>query len=88
MRAMARVVETLGIEAHHVLFGHLHHPGEWMTHGGTRLLNTGTWRGPDAVAACVLVRGEDRPELTYPLAGDTTPNSLVDRAALGWDFRK
>lgn len=69
MRAMARVVETLGIEAHHVLFGHLHHPGEWMTHGGTRLLNTGTWRGLDAVAACALVPGEDRPELTYPLAG-------------------
>jgi UDP-2,3-diacylglucosamine pyrophosphatase LpxH len=67
MRAMAQVVETLGIAAHHVLFGHLHHPGEWTTDGGTRLLNTGTWRGQDAVAACVLVRHEGPPELSYPL---------------------
>jgi UDP-2,3-diacylglucosamine pyrophosphatase LpxH len=69
MRAMARVVETLGVEADHVLFGHLHQPGEWITHSGTRLVNTGTWRGRNAVAACVLVRGEGRPELSYPLAG-------------------
>ncbi len=67
MRAMARVVETLGIEADHVLFGHLHHPGEWTTDGGTRLLNTGTWRGQNADAACVLVRDELPPELSYPL---------------------
>jgi UDP-2,3-diacylglucosamine pyrophosphatase LpxH len=68
MRAMAHVVETLGLEADHVLFGHLHYPGEWITAGGARLVNTGTWRGTNAVAACALVRGEGPPELSYPLA--------------------
>jgi UDP-2,3-diacylglucosamine pyrophosphatase LpxH len=69
LRAMARVVETLGIAADHVLFGHLHHPAEWSTQSGTRLVNTGTWRDTDAVAACVLVRNEGSPELSYPLGG-------------------
>jgi UDP-2,3-diacylglucosamine pyrophosphatase LpxH len=69
MRAMARVVETLGISADHVLFGHLHHPAEWSTQSGIRLVNTGTWRGANPVAACVLVRSEGPPELSYPLAG-------------------
>jgi predicted phosphodiesterase len=66
VRAMARVVESLGIEADHVVFGHLHHPGEWTTEGGTRLVNTGTWRGPHAVAAYALVRSDGPPELTRP----------------------
>jgi UDP-2,3-diacylglucosamine pyrophosphatase LpxH len=69
MRAMARVVETLGVEADHVLFGHLHQPGEWTTHSGTRLMNTGTWRGPDAAATCALVRKAGAPELSAPLSG-------------------
>ena len=69
MRAMANVVETLGIGADYVLFGHLHHPGEWSTRDGVRLVNTGTWRGANAVAASVLVRSEGPPELTYPLSG-------------------
>lgn len=69
MRAMARVLETLGIEADHVLFGHLHHPGDWTADGGTRLLNTGTWRGPNAAAACGLVRAAGPPELSFPLRG-------------------
>jgi len=69
MRAMANVVEALGIGADYVLFGHLHHPGEWSTRDGVRLVNTGTWRGANAVAASVLVRSERPPELTYPLSG-------------------
>ena len=69
MRAMARVVETLGIRADHVLFGHLHDPGEWSTPDGVRLVNTGTWRGPNAVAASVVVRDGAPPELSYPLMG-------------------
>jgi predicted phosphodiesterase len=69
MRAMANVVEALGIGADYVLFGHLHHPGEWSTRDGVRLVNTGTWRGANAVAASVLVRSEGPPELSYPLSG-------------------
>jgi predicted phosphodiesterase len=76
MRAMARVVECLGIEADHVVFGHLHCPGEWRSDGGTRLVNTGTWRASYAAAAYVLVRSEGPPELSLPLTGDTTPNSV------------
>ena len=68
MHAMAGVAETLGIEANH-MFGHLHHPGAWTADGGTRLVNTGTWRGQKAAAACALVRGEGPPELSHPLAG-------------------
>ena len=66
---MAHVVETLGVEADHVLFGHLHQPGESTTRDGVRLVNTGTWRGPNAVAASVLLRSEGPPETIYPLSG-------------------
>lgn len=50
LRAMARVVQELGIESDHVLFGHTHRagplPGEvegWHLPGGARLHNTGSW---------------------------------------------
>ncbi len=50
LAAMARVVETMRIEARHVIFGHLHCPGPldhggpaWTTAGGVRLVNTGSW---------------------------------------------
>ena len=45
------VLRRLGITAPHVLFGHTHRSGpwprdvagEWVTPGGTRVLNTGSW---------------------------------------------
>jgi hypothetical protein len=44
LRGMNTVVERLGIEAEHVIFGHTHrsgpHPGD---EGWGRLLNTGSW---------------------------------------------
>jgi hypothetical protein len=51
LRAMAEVVDSLDIDARHVLFGHTHRPGplwrddpaEWTTPRGTRLWNTGSW---------------------------------------------
>jgi hypothetical protein len=51
LAAMAKVVEGLGVEAEHVIFGHTHRPGplpgddpaEWTLPGGTRLHNTGSW---------------------------------------------
>ncbi len=50
LRAMARVVADLDIEADHVLFGHTHRagplPGEiegWWPPAGVRLHNTGNW---------------------------------------------
>jgi hypothetical protein len=47
--AMSEVVDRLGIEAEHVIFGHTHGagplPGEppWTLRGGTRLTNSGSW---------------------------------------------
>jgi UDP-2,3-diacylglucosamine pyrophosphatase LpxH len=52
LRGAAKVVESLGVEAEHVIFGHTHRqgplPGEedepgWRTPGGIRLWNTGSW---------------------------------------------
>jgi len=49
LKAMAEVIECLGIEADYVVFGHLHGPGplttrhDWRTGGGTQLVNTGSW---------------------------------------------
>lgn len=49
VRAMGEVVARLGVDAEHVLFGHIHRAGPldgedaWMLPGGARLLNTGSW---------------------------------------------
>ena len=51
LEAMATVVERLGIDARHVVFGHTHRTGplagdattEWSTVAGTRLVNCGSW---------------------------------------------
>ena len=51
LRSMTRVVEGLGVEADHVIFGHTHRRGphpdddqqEWRLPGGGRLWNTGSW---------------------------------------------
>jgi predicted phosphodiesterase len=51
LRAMAQVVERLGIDARMVIFGHTHRAGplpgdersEWSLPGGAALLNTGSW---------------------------------------------
>ena len=48
---IGRVLERLGVEADHVLFGHTHRTGplpgdrreQWTTAGGTSLVNTGCW---------------------------------------------
>jgi hypothetical protein len=51
LRAMGTVVDGLGVEAAHVVFGHTHRvgplpgddPAEWRTPGGARLWNSGSW---------------------------------------------
>jgi hypothetical protein len=51
LRAMGDVIERLGIDARHVVFGHTHrsgpHPdddaGDWRVAGGVQLTNTGCW---------------------------------------------
>ena len=60
LRAMADVVQSLGIEAEHVIFGHTHRagplPGDaegWRLTGGTQLTNTGSW-----LYESVFIRGE------------------------------
>ena len=50
LRAMGDVVDSLGVEADHVVFGHTHRPGplggesgDWRLPSGTRLWNSGSW---------------------------------------------
>lgn len=51
LRSMARVVQSLGVEAEHVIYGHSHRRGpgpedaleEWELPGGGQLWNCGTW---------------------------------------------
>jgi Calcineurin-like phosphoesterase len=49
LRAIGEVVERLGIEAEHVIFGHTHRTGPldgdegWVTPGGIGLYNCGSW---------------------------------------------
>lgn len=49
LRAIGEVVERLGIEADHVIFGHTHRMGPletdegWVTTSGMRLYNSGNW---------------------------------------------
>ena len=66
LRAMGEVVDSLGVEADHVLFGHTHRAGprpgddlsEWRSRGGARLWNTGSWLVDPAFVA---TRGPDNP---------------------------
>jgi Calcineurin-like phosphoesterase len=59
LRAMATVVENLGVDAEHVIYGHTHRAGpwpeddrhEWRTLRGAQLWNTGTWFYEDAFVA-------------------------------------
>jgi predicted phosphodiesterase len=51
LRAMANVVERIGVRADYVIFGHTHRAGplpgddlsEWELPGGSRLVNSGSW---------------------------------------------
>jgi predicted phosphodiesterase len=51
LRAMCKVLRALGVEADHIVFGHIHRAGplagdsadEWRLPGGGRLWNTGSW---------------------------------------------
>jgi predicted phosphodiesterase len=64
--AMEQVVHNLGIDARHVLFGHLHGPGRWETGSGVELVNAGCWlEDPASVSpgTCVLVPHEGPPRL-------------------------
>jgi len=52
--AIGEVVDRLGVEAGHVIFGHTHRAGplpgdsgEWLLPGGTQLTNTGSWVDED-----------------------------------------
>lgn len=90
LRGIATVVDRLRIDAEHVLFGHTHRSGPWpgdvegwALPGGTRLMNTGSWRhdpaflgeppdaGPYWPGVCALVGDSGPPELRRLL--DTIP---------------
>jgi hypothetical protein len=81
---MATVVDTLGIEADHVIFGHTHRtgplPGDeegWVLPGGARLANTGSW-----LYESVFIRGDGPSNPYWPgavtLLEDEGPPRLVN----------
>jgi predicted phosphodiesterase len=64
--AMEQVVQNLGIEARHVLFGHLHSPGRWDAGQGVELVNTGSWVEDSTSVSpgtCVFVPEQGPPSL-------------------------
>jgi predicted phosphodiesterase len=63
--AMGQVVDRLGIDAQHVVFGHLHHPGQWERANGRALVNAGSWviERDHRPGTYVIVREEGSPEL-------------------------
>ena len=69
--AMEQVIHNLGIDARHVLFGHLHGPGRWETRTGVELVNSGCWV-EDSVSVspgtCVFVPDEGPPRLQCVLS--------------------
>ena len=90
--AMAAVIESLGVQADHVVFGHTHRPGplpgdqpsEWLTSGGARLWNTGSWLWEPALmqpgganayrpGTVLYLRDEGPPELTDALGDLALP---------------
>jgi predicted phosphodiesterase len=84
LRAMAEVVETLGVEADHVIFGHTHRAGPlqgdmegWRLENGTRLTNTGSW-----LHEPVFTDGSGRENPYWPgrvtWLGDSGPPEQVD----------
>lgn len=76
LRAMALVVQRLGIAASHVIFGHTHAAGpldaepEFVLSDGTQLVNTGSW-----VYEPVLFRGLDRQSRYWPGVVTTVADS-------------
>ncbi len=84
--AMAAVTARLGVEARHVLFGHVHRsgprdgddPAGW-TYDGTRLWNSGCW-----VYEPLLLAGAEPPHPYWPGGallvenGEVTPLGLLD----------
>jgi len=64
--AMREVVGNLGVDARHVVFGHMHVPGRWECPGSIELVNAGSWvEAPGSVSpgTCVLVPDEGPPRL-------------------------
>jgi predicted phosphodiesterase len=89
LRAMAGVVESLDIEAEHVIFGHTHRPGplleddgtEWTTPRGVRLWNTGSWLHEPVFLRSGPVEGPYWPGTVMRLADDGPP--VLDNALHG-----
>ena len=83
---MARAVETLGVAAEWVIFGHVHRRGprdrddrgsRWSVDGGApRLVNTGSWRYEPVVARGLGARGPYWPGGAVSIGDDGVPRSV------------
>ena len=95
LRGMDEVCARLGVTADHVIFGHTHRagplpgddPGEWVTDGGSRLVNCGCWVhepafvGPDGSQSpyrtgfCVILEDGSPPRLLNLLDPPSAPST-------------
>ena len=90
LAAMGEVVERLGIEADHVLFGHTHRPGplpgdeDFEVLGAPRLMNTGSWIREGALAGHDLELSPYRPGLVCRVdeTGPPRLENVLDSAVL------
>lgn len=94
LRAMGSVVERLGIDAEHVVFGHTHRAGPlpadrdddgWAAPGGHRLWNSGSWVYEPAVVGPPEHRSGHWPGACVVVEGGLDPRVerlIDDRAVL------
>jgi hypothetical protein len=90
LRAFDEVLDRLGVSARHVISGHTHRAGplyrddrsEWVTAGGTQLLNTGCWVYERGFLGEDPGRSPYRPGFAAVLAEDGAPElvNLLDPA--------
>lgn len=96
LKAIGQVVDRLEVDAEHVVFGHTHRRGplaedvaaEWLTPGGRRLHNTGSWvsepflvgtagrKSPYWPGGIVVVEGQDPPRFESLL--ENLPEAALD----------
>jgi predicted phosphodiesterase len=80
--AIGEVVERLGIEADHLIYGHTHRRGpmpseaEWVAGTGTRLLNSGSWVHSPSLLGATSAESPYWPG-TVALVEDGAPPRLV-----------
>jgi predicted phosphodiesterase len=82
--AMGEVIDRLGIDAEHVVFGHTHRRGPlegeagWRTSGGTALINSGSWTHmPGLIGSATPEESPYWPGTVVEVDGDGPPRARL-----------